>query len=330
MSTPDQTHPQRTDGLAYPLDREDARVQAARQAEQRAYEHYGFEISDHFVDVPSLATRIRVVEVGAGPPVVLIPGSFGHGVVWTPLLPELDGYTLYVMDRPGGGLSDGIDYREHPLRTIAARSTAALFDRFELDTAPLVGHSMGGLYSLRFALEHPERASGVALLGCPMLYPGTSPPVPIRLMSLRVVGKLLISRIQSDDVGELSEMLVDIAGHPEETVEAVPVALLEAIHCMENVPHVPQSMVSMLQRMFRLRGTDPEAALPPDDLNNVNSPVSLIWGSEDPFGSVEQGRAGAEHFPDVEFHDVGVGTFPWFDAPDTCGELMRDFLDSRM
>lgn len=327
MSTSEHTRPQRAESLAHPLDREDPRVQAARQAELRVYEHYGLDSSDHFIDVPSLETRIRVAAVGAGPPVVMIPGSFGHGLVWTPLLPELEGYTAYIMDRPGGGLSDGIDYREYPLRTIAARSTAAVFDHFALDTAPLVGHSMGGLYSLRFALEHANRAFAIALLGCPMLYPGTSPPLPIRLLSVPVVGKLLFSRLQSDDVEELSKMLVDIARHPEETVEAVPAPLLEAIHRMENLPHVPKSMVSMLQRMFRLRGTNPEAALTPDDFSEIHLPVSLIWGSEDPFGSVEQGRAGAQQLPEKEFHEVGVGTFPWFDDPGTCGELLREFID---
>lgn len=327
MSGNDHTHPHQTDQVAYPLDREDSRVQATREAEQRAYEYYGIEGSDHFVDVPAFDIRIRVVEIGTGPPVVLIPGSFGYGVMWAPLLPELDQYTVYVMDRPGGGLSDGIDYREYPLPTVAARSTAALFEHFELEAATLVGHSMGGHYVLRFALEHPERTSGLVLLGCPMLYPETSPPIPLRLMSLPGVGKVLFSRIQSDDEAELSRMLVDIASHPEETIDGVPPALLEAIHHMENVPQVPRSMASMLQRVFRLRGADPEAALTSADLRNVRAPVLLIWGSQDPFGSVEQGRAGAEHFSDAEFHEVGVGTFPWFDDPETCGDLMREFID---
>lgn len=327
MSATDNTDLKSTGGLAHPLDRDDVRVQEARDAEREAYAQYSVDPTDHFVEVPSLRTRLRVVEVGDGPPVVLIPGSFGHGVLWTPLLAELAGYTAFVVDRPGGGLSDGIDYRDYAVRTIASRSTAAVFDHFELDKAPIVGHSVGGLYSLRFALDQPERVSALSLLGCPMLYPGTSPPIPLRLLSLPVVGTVLFGRIQSDDREELSEMLVDVARHPEATVEAVPGALLDAIHRMENLPHVPQSMVSMLQRMFRLRGANPEAALTPGDLRDIDIPVSLVWGREDPFGSVEQGKAGARHFPDVEFNAVGVGTFPWFDEPDVCGDLVRNVLE---
>lgn len=102
MSTNDDTHQERTEPIAYPLERDDSRVQAAREAEQRADEHYGVTGTDHFVVVPALETRIRVVEVGTGAPVVLIPGSFGYGVMWVPLLPKLEGNTLYVVDRPGG------------------------------------------------------------------------------------------------------------------------------------------------------------------------------------------------------------------------------------
>lgn len=77
------------DRVAYQLDKEESRVQAARTAEQNAYEHFELEFTDHFINVPSLKTRIRVVEVGNGPPAVLIPGSFGLGILWAPLLSEL-------------------------------------------------------------------------------------------------------------------------------------------------------------------------------------------------------------------------------------------------
>lgn len=322
------TQPERTEELAYPLDRDDPRVQAAREAEQRAYEHYGLEFTEHFVDVPSLETRIRVAEVGrgSGPPVVMVPGGEGPGVIWLPLLPELREYTVYVMDRPGGGLSDGIDYRDYRVRTIAAASTAALFDHFDLNDAPLVGNSMGGLWSLRFALENPERVGALALLGTPALYPGTSAPFPMRLMSLPVVGKYVVSFMQTDDADEISE-LMDMMSVPEEVAEALPEPLEEVMYRMDNLPHFQRSWVSMMQRVVRLRGAAPEAAFTPDDLRNVRSPVLLIWGSEDPFGTVEQGRAGVEHFPDAEFHEVGVSHIPWFDDPDTCGNLISDFID---
>lgn len=200
-----------------PLDRDDPRVEAARAAERAAYEHYELEPEDHYLEVPELALQIRVVEVGAGPPVVLIPGGHGPGCIWIPFLPELDGYTAYVTDRPGGGTSDGIDYRSMPLWSLAACSTRALFDHFDLDRAPVIGNSMGGLWSLRLALEHPGRAAALVLPGCPAVYPGTSAPLPMRLGSVPGLRGFIVENMMRssdpDGARETLEFLEVGVGH---------------------------------------------------------------------------------------------------------------------
>lgn len=311
---------------SYPLDRDDPRVRAARDAERRAYDHYGLEFAEHFVDVDALDLQIRVVEVGSGPPVVMIPGGIGHGVKWLPFLPEFGDYTVYVMDRPGGGLSDGIDHRSWPLATIAAISTEALFDQLDVQSAPVVGNSMGGLWTLRFALAHPERAAELCLIGCPALYPETSAPFPRRFGSVPIVGELLFENVVKPEDADGVRDGLENNGHPMATTTDLPTEYLEALYRMDDMPYFTLSWVSVAQSALRLRGAVPEAALTSDDLRDVRSPVSLIWGSNDPFGTVEQGRAGVEHFPDAEFHEVGVGHFPWLDEPGRCGELFREFV----
>lgn len=311
-----------------PPDAAASSVTAARAAERRVYEHYGLEFAEHTVDVPELDRRIRVVETGtgSGPPLVAVQGGIGHGVLWAPLLPELVDYRLLVVDRPGGGLSDGIDYRAFPLETIAASSTRALFDHFGLDEAPILGNSMGGLWALRFALAHPDRVAALALLGCPALFPDTSAPFPMRLMSLPVVGGSLVARLlQPDDVTDARETW-HFLGHPDETAARLPREFDEAVFRMETLPTAHGSWTSLLRRALRLRGAHPGAAFTPADLRRVRSPVLLLWGRDDPFGTVEQGRRGAASLPDAAFHEVGVGHLPWLDEPATCGELVRGFL----
>lgn len=309
------------------LDHEDPRVQAARTAERDLYQHYGVDPEEHYVEIPDLGLQIRVVEVGTGPPVVLICGGHGPGTPWIPLLPELRDYTTYVMDRPGGGLSDGIDHRSMPLREIAARSTLGLFDYFDLDHAPVVGNSMGGLWTLRFALEHPDRVSAIGLLGCPALYPGTSAPLPMRLGSIPGLSGLVVDQtLQSGDAEGAREALTWM-GHPSETAEHLPDEFAELWHRMENMPHFEETWVSLLQTALTLWGADSTAAFTSKDLHDVSAPVLLVWGSNDPFGSVETGRAGAEHFPNAEFHEIGKGHLPWLDEPERCGEILRDFFD---
>lgn len=316
----------RTSALFDPLDRDDPRVEAARRAEAQAYEAYGLEYTEQFVDVPTLQLRVRVVEVGSGRPLVVMPGGVGYGVVWLPLLPELDGYRLLVVDRPGGGLSDGVDYRAESLSTIAVESTAAVFDHFDLDEAPIVGSSMGGLWALRFALARPECVTAIALLGCPALYPETSAPLPMRLVTLPVLGPLLAATVVKASDADGARKTWRILGHPEATVEGLPEAFAEAWYRMDHVPHVTRSWVGLLRRAVRLRGARPDAAITPDDLRRVSSPVLLVWGTADPFGTVEEGKLGAECFPDATFHEAGVGHLPWLDDSVACGELVTAFL----
>lgn len=311
------------------LDRDDPRVQAAHTAERAAYERYRLEPDEHYVDLPDWGLQMRVVEVGTGPPVVLLPGGHGPGSIWISFLPQLREYTAYVMDRPGGGLSDGIDYRSLPLRQLAARSTVKLFDHFELDDAPLIGNSMGGLWALRFALAYPDRVSAMALLGCPAVYPGTSAPFPMRLGSIPGLSGLIVDHMMQSTSPDDARATLEFLGQPPETIAHLPEEFIEAWYRMEDLPHFKYTWVGLLQTVLSLWGANSEAAFTPDDLRNISAPVCLIWGSDDPFGSVAAGRAGAAHFPDAEFHEVGVGHLPWLDEPETCGALARAFIAQR-
>jgi pimeloyl-ACP methyl ester carboxylesterase len=72
------------------------------------------------------------------------------------------GFGLLAPDLPGHGRSAG-----KPLPTIAdmADWTAALLDAAGATKARLVGHSMGSLIALETAARHPEKVSGLSLIG---------------------------------------------------------------------------------------------------------------------------------------------------------------------
>lgn len=61
------------------LDEDDPKVGAARDAERTAYEHYGLDAIEHYLEIAEWGTRVRSIEVGAGPPLVLICGGGGQG-----------------------------------------------------------------------------------------------------------------------------------------------------------------------------------------------------------------------------------------------------------
>jgi pimeloyl-ACP methyl ester carboxylesterase len=72
------------------------------------------------------------------------------------------GFGVLAPDLPGHGRSTGA-----PLASIAEMAdwTAALLEASGVATARLVGHSMGSLIALETAARHPEKVSGLSLIG---------------------------------------------------------------------------------------------------------------------------------------------------------------------
>jgi len=72
------------------------------------------------------------------------------------------GYAVLAPDLPGHGRSTG-----KPLPTIAdmADWTAGLLNAARAQKAMLIGHSMGSLIALEAAARHPDRVSGLSLIG---------------------------------------------------------------------------------------------------------------------------------------------------------------------
>lgn len=87
---------------------------------------------------------------GHGYPLVFFHGwGFNHSV-WTDLIPHLhDHYTLYLVDLPGFGQTDLMDW--HDFKRLLLLQ---LPDQFAV-----LGWSMGGLYAMRLALEESSRVS---------------------------------------------------------------------------------------------------------------------------------------------------------------------------
>jgi len=109
-------------------------------------------------------TRLRYVEVGSGPSVVLIHG-FGASIYnWHRTIEPLAaaGFHVVAFDNRGFGFSDkpahGYSNADY------ARLVLALIDSLHLPDAVLVGHSMGGAIAAETALRGPSRVRGLVLV----------------------------------------------------------------------------------------------------------------------------------------------------------------------
>ena len=99
-------------------------------------------------------------ESGAAPLVLLHPG-IADSRVWDPLLPQLVGKRVIRFDRRGFGRSPRATENYSALGDLVG-----LLDALGIETAHLVGNSMGGETSLALAVTAPERVASLTLL-CP-------------------------------------------------------------------------------------------------------------------------------------------------------------------
>lgn len=98
----------------------------------------------------------------ARPPIILIHGAGGHHLFWPPQMRRLHDQRIFAPDLPGHGKSAGLGYQ-----TIEGYSGAVLqfLQALGLNTAVLVGHSMGAAVALDLAVRFPRRVLALALVG---------------------------------------------------------------------------------------------------------------------------------------------------------------------
>lgn len=261
--------------------------------------------------------RLHVLELGHGPPVLLIHGLGGQIRNFThSLTARLAGdFRLVLVDRPGAGHS--------PRRADAAgpRAQAALLARLvaalALERPLLVGHSLGGAVALAMALHHPDRVGGLALLA-PLTHPETVAPAPFHLLAIRpprlralaawtlgvpvgmLCGPWISRRIFAPDVPARNFALAGgglLALRPESIRAAI-----------ADLAAIPGDLAAMTVLYDRL------AALP----------VGVLFGRQDRILDPQRhGSALQARLPGCELRLVPGGHMLPVSAPDACAALIR-------
>ncbi|MCK0715140.1 alpha/beta fold hydrolase [Chromohalobacter sarecensis] len=149
----------------------------ARDAEARLPPRGGF--------IDTSGGRLHYVDVGQGPPLIMIHGLGGQLQHFTYALIEAlsNDFRVIAIDRPGSGYSDVTD-NERARLPCQARALHEAWRALGVERPLVVGHSMGGAVALTLALEYPQEVAGLALLA-PLVAQVSDVPPAMRLLAIR-------------------------------------------------------------------------------------------------------------------------------------------------
>lgn len=301
-----------------------SRAQRYRRVEQALWDHYGLAATEHFVQLDQPPVRLRVVEIGSGDPVMFVHGTPGMGPYWGPLLQCLPGFRALLLDRPGWGLSEPLDYSRHRYPSVTADVMRGVMDGLGLRRAAVVGHSIGNVWALRIALAEPQRITAVGLMGGGPIVDEIAPPSFIRLLA-SPIGAIITRFPQSR--GLIEKMLRESGHGPSLEAGRVPDAFFEWRTALSRHTASMRHERDMVKVLLGRNGWRPGLTFSADELASVQQPVAWALGSADVVGSVELWTRAARQMAQAELRVIeGTGHLPWLDAPDqVAGELRRAF-----
>jgi 3-oxoadipate enol-lactonase len=245
---------------------------------------------------------------GSGEPLLLIQGMSGTHVAWGEAFraPLEESFDVVAFDNRGIGLSAPID---GPF-TIAemAEDTAGLLDQLGIESAHVVGISMGGMIAQELALAHPERLRSLTL-GCTYCGgPGSG------LMPEENARKLM-EGLASGDREKAIRASYEVNLSPAFRADE---GRFAAFHEMATrVPAAKQTIELQVQAIF---GHDTSGRL-----GGISVPTLIVHGTDDGVLPFANGELIASLMPAARFEPLeDVGHMFWWERPERSAELIRE------
>jgi pimeloyl-ACP methyl ester carboxylesterase len=297
------------------------------RAEADLFHTMEVKVEESFLDLANTRLRVRLLAGGSGSPVVLLHGVSLSAAAWAPLFAALPDRRLLAIDLPGHGLSGATSYRPGHVRQNAHQLIEDIFDALELEDAPVVGHSLGGMLALWYAATGAERISRLVAIGEPAVaLPGARVRMPLSLLTVRGLGRAVL---RSPSPRPLYRRLL-AQGLGQAEVAAAPDSLIDAFRLSARRPGNARTVTSLMHAIDHFRRPRSESVLTTQQLGAISVPTTFIWGSDDPYLSADRARRLVEQIPLATFHEVPGAHGPWLVDTKRSADLIRTHITSGM
>ena len=260
---------------------------------------------------------------GEGPVIVLIHGITSSSGVWVELMEDLAeaGYKVIAPDLFGHGASAKPkgDY------SLGAHASGIrdLLGMLGVESATVVGHSLGGGIALQAAYQFPEYAERLVLISSGGLGREVSPLLrAATLPGSEFVMPLLVTqwavRAGSSAAGFLQRFGFRPGPHLQEMARGYaslvgPDARLAFVNTLRAVIDSGGQKVSAMDRLYLAE----------------RMPVLIIWGDRDPIIPIEHGRRAHEEIPHSRMVEIpNARHWPQLDQPRLVCKELTDFISS--
>ncbi|CAB9527126.1 hydrolase [Seminavis robusta] len=305
-----------------------------RQAEQALLKKYGVKdiTTERHLKLssnPALGgvTFARVLEVNlpvataSQPKANDIPVMFFHGgggtpCDWLPILPHLvqPGRVVYLVERPGNGLSYPLDYTTVEVADFSAQFVSEVLQALNIRKVHLVGNSFGGGTVVWYANKHPNLSTAVAsitLVGTPAGFQGMNVPWVACLVRpwMGTIGGFLAPFFPFIPAFLMGVVL-------RISLNALSVGYLYYLYLAYCMRHNTESIITMIMQLYPLAHKGKGWKLKDLEHLSLKTCVYVLMGTCEPFiSSAQQDEItrciGAEN----HIRDIGFGHIPWFADP---------------
>jgi pimeloyl-ACP methyl ester carboxylesterase len=257
------------------------------------------------------STRIHYLEQGSGEPLVCLHGAGPGATGWSNFRGNLESlsrrHRVILPDLPGFGGSDKpAGVVERPL----AHNSKVLkdfFDQLEIRSAAMIGNSMGGATTARFALDNPERVTKMVLMGAAGAGLGTLAPQPPE--GIRAMRAYFQNPSKEAMRALITTFVYDASFLTDELLE-------ERFKASMDPEHLA---------FMRSRGPLEDMS---HELARIKVPTLLVWGQDDRFVPVEAAFRFLRAIQGAELHVFSrCGHWAQVEYAARFNRLVGDFLE---
>ena len=270
-----------------------------------------------FRDVNARGVRMRVLEAGTGPALLLVHTFHTSHRSFDDIIETLaQHFRVIAPDLPGFGESEKPSPTSYSYGVETfAESMADLIAAFGVGRAHVVGHGLGGAIALTLAAEHPELVTRLVLEDA-LVY-----PFPLsfraRLPFVPIIGGVIFKQLYGRR--GFRAYFRDEFFRPG---AEIPYERIEQHYDFFNGPSARESAYAVLRAVLDTR---PIVAR----LTRITTPTLVLWGRDDRIFPVVNAQRLVRAMPDAKLEIMDAAHVPHEERPREFIQVVKQFLEGK-